>query len=737
VVLFSECIIKVLSIKEDIVRMNRKMTNPGRVWPRGRALLAIVLLFSVAFTLGGPTLASGHHPIVSVVPAASMGYPGEELTVAVEIEEAEEVVGFQFNLDFNPAVVEITEWMEGDFLGDADVFQCDVEGDTLECQALNVPPYDGGAIGGVLVELALEVTGRGVSDLMLHDVQVATADGDTDDVENLNDGMVNAALAMAVEPSPETVNPGDTFTQMVKVYNAVDLAGYQFTLEFDPEVVQVEDVADASFLGSTGRSPFEAGKTVDNEAGMLTFAVASTGTADGPNGSDTLAEVTFNVVAEGAADTALDLSDLAVFDTAGTEATPADMDGMLHVVAAGVQIVPMETEKFEGETFTVDVMVGEAEDVAGYEFNMGFDPDVVEVRDVEIGSFLTDVVSDTKMIDNMAGTVNFAAFSLAGQDGTGTLATITLEAMPTDTEVTTDLDLFDVGLFDTTGAEVAPKLTDGMVTVKPCVPVAIDDLTSDSPVALGETMYFTATISGSDPIEYDWDFGGAGTLVGGGEETGAFVYDEPGTYTVNLTVDNPCGSDTETLEVQVCEPPTITSLNSSSPVVEGQAMDFTAMVDGTTPITYDWDFGGAGTATGEDTATPTFTYDEAGTYTVTLTAENCGGTAEGTLVVEVMPCEAVMIDSFTSDSPVTVGETMNFTATVSGSDPITYSWDFGGAGTLVGGGEETGAYRYDATGTYTVTLSVENDCGQDEETLMVTVEEHMIFVPITAKNFTP
>jgi PKD repeat protein len=224
-------------------------------------------------------------------------------------------------------------------------------------------------------------------------------------------------------------------------------------------------------------------------------------------------------------------------------------------------------------------------------------------------------------------------------------------ALEVDADETSPLDLHDVTLFDRQANPTIPTLTDGEVLVKNCVPVTIDAFESDGMVTLGETMHFTATVSGTEPYTYEWDFGGAGTLVGGGEDTGAFLYDEAGTYTVTLTVENHCGTDEATLVVEVCAP--------------------------------------------------------------------------------------VMIDDFVSDSPVMVDETMHFTATVSGSEPYTYDWDFGGAGTLVGGGEDTGAFQYDAAGTYTVTLTVENACGTDEEMLVVTVENYELFMPIITKNYMP
>jgi PKD repeat protein len=173
--------------------------------------------------------------------------------------------------------------------------------------------------------------------------------------------------------------------------------------------------------------------------------------------------------------------------------------------------------------------------------------------------------------------------------------------------------------------------------VTPCTSVEIVDVTSDSPVCLGEAMHFTATVTGDEPISYSWDFGGAGTATGEDTATPTFTYDEAGTYTVTLTVENDCGTDEDTLVVEVGEPVEIVDLASDSPVMVHETMSFEATVTGDEPISYSWDFGGPGTPTGEDTATPTFTYDEAGTYTVTLTVENECGTDEDTLTVTVEP----------------------------------------------------------------------------------------------------
>ncbi len=260
-------------------------------------------------------------------------------------------------------------------------------------------------------------------------------------------------------------------------------------------------------------------------------------------------------------------------------------------------------------------------------------------------------------------------------------------------------------------------LPDAFTVIAQCITPTVE-LDSDSPVELGTAMHFTATmISGTAPFTYSWDFGGPGYGSGLDSATPVYTYTSAGAYSVSVLVENPCGSDASTTTVEVfCVPPAA-SIESDSPVQLGQAMHFTSSVTGTGPFTYSWDLGdGLGSS---DQPNPVYTYTAAGDYTVTLTVEGACGTDVATTTVTVISgCLEPQVD-VASDSPVLLGQPTHFTSTVSGTEPFTYSWDFGDG--LGSSDQPHPVYTYTAAGEFTVTLTVENACGQDTAVTLVTV----------------
>lgn len=121
------------------------------------------------------------------------------------------------------------------------------------------------------------------------------------------------AASIAVDPAGSVVGLGESCTIGVVARGVADLGGFEYTLRFDPAVVQVEGVALGAFLGSTGRMVSAIGPVIDNQTGAVTFGAFSFGSAAGPSGTGTLANLTFRAVATGS--TALTFGQVQLTDT--------------------------------------------------------------------------------------------------------------------------------------------------------------------------------------------------------------------------------------------------------------------------------------------------------------------------------------------------------------------------------------------------------------------------------------
>jgi PKD repeat protein len=158
------------------------------------------------------------------------------------------------------------------------------------------------------------------------------------------------------------------------------------------------------------------------------------------------------------------------------------------------------------------------------------------------------------------------------------------------------------------------------------------------------------------------------------------------------------------LDVNASAAPTA-SAGPGSTGKEGSAVAFTGTKTSSTFAAYAWNFGDGSTASG--TLTPSHTYLNEGTYTVTLSVtDSLGYTAQGTTtatVVEVPPTPNPNGPYSTS-----FGLPIAFSATATDPNPVdmaagfSFAWDFGD------GNQAAGAvvhHTYTTTGTYTVKVT--------------------------------
>ncbi len=217
----------------------------------------------------------------------------------------------------------------------------------------------------------------------------------------------------------------------------------------------------------------------------------------------------------------------------------------------------------------------------------------------------------------------------------------------------------------------------------------------------------SAGARGATISSYLWDFGDGQTST---SQNPTHAYSDDRGFTVSLTIN---GTSTVTKFGLV----TVTGVGldvdftwTTADGVDPLAIRFTTVFGSVTStiVSYDWDFGDAGTSTSQN---PTHTYAAPGTYTVTLeVANDLGNVAFVEQEVEVE--EAALGVSFTG-TPLSgaVSLAVTFDSTVTGGvAPYTYDWDWGdGTGH---GSTADPSHNYATPGTYTVTLTVTDSDGR-------------------------
>lgn len=121
-----------------------------------------------------------------------------------------------------------------------------------------------------------------------------------------------------------------------------------------------------------------------------------------------------------------------------------------------------------------------------------------------------------------------------------------------------------------------------------------------------------------------------------------------------------------------------------------------------------------------------------GTYTATLWMVAYDPVNHDVRLPITMQVPQAPSASFSSNSPVYVGEQAVFTSTVGGDGPFTYAWDFGEGGTS---SDVNPVYTYTLPGTYTVTLTVTTPFGTATDTQTFVVIGYKTFMPLLTKSY--
>lgn len=204
------------------------------------------------------------------------------------------------------------------------------------------------------------------------------------------------------------------------------------------------------------------------------------------------------------------------------------------------------------------------------------------------------------------------------------------------------------------------------------------------------------------PTQWFWDFGDGSIST---LPSPSHSYSLPGTYTVCLITQNPCGADTACQTVVIACVSPFGSFNWNA--VGGLTISFTSTVSPSVS-TWFWYFGDGSTS---NSPNPTYVFSTPGTYQVCLTVgDSCGNT---------LICQQVSVGCpipVTQFTYISSNYFYEFTDQ-STNNPTTWVWRFGdGASSPL----RNPVHTYPGPGIYTVCLVSSNACGAD--TLCRTIE---------------
>lgn len=143
--------------------------------------------------------------------------------------------------------------------------------------------------------------------------------------------------------------------------------------------------------------------------------------------------------------------------------------------------------------------------------------------------------------------------------------------------------------------------------------------------------------------------------------------------------------------------------------IVGQAITFSAIPSAGRDLTYNWDFGDGSGATGQ-VVSHTYSDYQQGGYQVSVTAlDPLHQSATASLNFNVLPPAPSAQFTHAVDSSGSGPLTIDFDASGSTGDGLTYNWDFGDGNS--GQGAQV-SNTYQSVGTYTVTLTVSDVANQ-------------------------
>ena len=391
-------------------------------------------------------------------------YVKESFKATIEVDSFANFNSGQFDISFDSSVVNVTGVTDGmleNTTVPVDRWEF-VDEDTIRV-IIEVSGIAGVSGSGDLAEVSFEVLGESGDKSTLDISEGLLVDTEAEEIpaEWIDDEVIVGPAPAKVEVNaPVAVNAGETFDVSIDVDNITDFNSGQFDLSFDASVVNVTDVADGSLDGAT--IPVDRWEFVDEDTIRVIIEVSG---ISGVSGSGYLAEISFEAVGERGDRSILDISDGMLVDTEAEEIPGAWID---DEVTIGLVQVKVDAPTYIEGTFEASINVDNIMDFNSGQFDISFDPSVVNVSDVEDGRMdgATIPVDRWEFIDRSKIRVIIDVPGITGVSGSGNLAKICFDVVGKRGDKSV-LDISDGMLVNMEAEEIPVEWIDDGVIVAP------------------------------------------------------------------------------------------------------------------------------------------------------------------------------------------------------------------------------------------------------------------------------
>lgn len=225
-----------------------------------KKIFILTILFCLL--LGATTAFAQETTTVGISPAATTANPGQTFTVDIAVTPAVAIAGMQFDLNFDPNILEALAVTEGNLLkqgGNSTYFQAGtITPDKITGVAGAITTPGGEAAGaGVFATVTLKAKDNGNTDLILDKVIVGNKAGQAVPV-SITQGTVTVEAAappdqgevtVALE-GPSEVLKGNSFTLKVTVTEVTYLDACSYELFYNTSVLELEKVTGGEIDGN-------------------------------------------------------------------------------------------------------------------------------------------------------------------------------------------------------------------------------------------------------------------------------------------------------------------------------------------------------------------------------------------------------------------------------------------------------------------------------------------------------